>query len=53
MGKDLKIPGYTGAKKGHTWKLRKALEVHPDIKEELNKMRALYPSKFNNKNEIK
>lgn len=53
MGKDLKIPGYTGAKKGHTWKLRKALEVHPDIKEELNKMCALYPSKFNNKNEVK
>lgn len=53
MGKDLKIPGYTRAKKGHTWKLRKALEVHPDIKEELNKMRALYPSNFNNKNEVK
>ena len=53
MGKDLKIPGYTGAKQGHTWKLRKALETHPDIKDELNKMRSLYPSKFNNKNEVK
>lgn len=53
MGKDLHIKGYTKAKTNSTWKLKKALEAHPDIKDELRKIRAKYPSKFNDKNEVK
>lgn len=53
MGKDLHIKGYTTAKPNRTWKLRKALEAHPDIKAELRKIRAKYPSRFNDKNDVK
>ena len=53
MGKDLHIKGYSTAKVNRTWKLRKELESHPEIKNEIMKMRVKYPLKFNDKYEIK
>ena len=42
MGKDLKIKGYSKARIGRTYALRQGLQKHPQIEEELLKMRAKY-----------
>ena len=47
MGKDLKIKDWSKAKRYQTYKLRMALEQHPDIKNEIKKISVKYgKSKF-------